>query len=129
MFLLGRAHVPGMSLGSRCPAHGPCMRRLFGSVFLARRWGCRPRVRLGGALGGLLFFFLLFRLFLDSTQFAQDFFALLRRLPSASELNGKYLLDDLVELRASRHPQRFQLTPDLAEPAANGSPFVQVSTN
>src|SRR5207249_11642802 len=70
MFLLGRAHVPGMSLGSRGPRRGSRTRRLcacfvlrfrlFGSVFLARRRGNRRGVR----LGGLLFFLLLFRLFL-----------------------------------------------------------------
>src|SRR5437879_5125802 len=105
MFLLGRAHVPGMSLGSRGPRRGSRTRRLcacfvlrfrlFGSVFLARRRGNRRGVR----LGGLLFFLLLFRLFLNSTQLAQDFLALLRRLSSAGELRGTDFPDMLLQVR------------------------------
>src|SRR6266581_1884866 len=113
MFLLARACVPGMSLRGR--SRGPCMRRFCfcgvlyfrfrGSVLLARCCrNCRGRVsvRLGGASCGLLFFFLLFRWFLDSAQHAKDFLALLGSLSATRELHGKNLVDNLVELRAPR---------------------------
>src|SRR5262249_23270413 len=98
------------------------------NAFLTGSSGRCP-VRLRSAFGGLLFFFFLLWLLLDSAELPEDSLALLQGFAASGELHGENLLDNLVEFRASRHSQRFQFIRHLRQPVANRAPLVEVRAN
>src|SRR5205823_9401370 len=123
-----------MSLWRRVPARRSRGRRLcLGIVFrfrflcgllMARCRGADRRVVcLNHVLCRLFFFFLLLWWFFDAAQLAQDFLALLRRLPSPGELSGKILFTYLVEFRSPVHALFLTLVPHLRQAVANRPPL------